>query len=217
MLLRTLLACLFALLGSACVGTRKLADPTLEIRTPKGSELGVATEYGLVFLGHTASSGHAEVTAWFGDGPSVEPVVIEPVGGGLFTAETEIRLPSVGISFIDPRPGQTLTVVGRRGNERWDATLTVADEPRALGLLTSIPGELRGHDDQTGAGVFITDPEDSSRQKLVGLVAGIVSFQSAAGTREYLALIGPQDLWRLVTHRHEEPKKRRWIYRDDIL
>ena len=96
---RLVLLAPLALGSSACVGTRLLSDPTLTIHTQKGDELGVATEHGLVFLGHTATSGRAEVTAWFGDGPSVEPVVIEPVGGGLFTAETEIRLPSVTISL----------------------------------------------------------------------------------------------------------------------
>ncbi|MBK7645495.1 MAG: hypothetical protein IPJ19_21090 [Planctomycetes bacterium] len=205
------------LLCSACVGTRKLADPVLEIRTPKGSELGVATDHGLIFLGHTANSGRAEITAWFGDGPSVEPIVIEPVGGGLYTAETEIRLPSVPISFVDPRPGDQLTIIGRDEDGTWSTSVRVANEPRALGILTDIPRRLRGHDDQTGAGVFVPDPIEPSGLRLVGLVAGIVNFQSAKGTREYLAIVGPQDLWRLVTHRHDETKKRRWIYRDDIL
>lgn len=216
-LLRTASVTLLGLLASACVGTRKLADPTLSIRTPKGEELGVATDHGLVFLGHTATSGRAEVTAWFGDGPSVEPVVIEPVGGGLYTAETEIRLPEVTISFVDPKPGDELIVVGRGPEGTWEETVRVASEPRALGILTGVPHGLRGHDEQTGAGLFVTDPEDPSRRKLVGLAAGIVVFQSAQGTREYLAVVGPQDLWRLVTHRHELAKKRRWIYRDDIL
>ena len=212
------LALLLLVLGSsACVGSRTLADPTLSIRTPRGSELGVATDHGVVFLGHTANSGRAEVTAWYGDGPSVEPVVIEPVGGGLYTAETEIRLPTITLSFVDPRPGDELTIIGRDENGLWDTTVKVANEPRALGILTSIPKQLRGRDNQTGAGAFVPDPEDSSRRKLVGLVAGIVSFQSATGKREYLAIVGPQDLWRLVTHRHEEPKKHRWVYRDDIL
>lgn len=211
-----LAALTLALACSACVGSRVLADPTLEIRTPKGLELGVATDHGLVFLGHTATAGRAEITAWYGDGPDIEPVVIEPVGGGLYTAETEIRLPAVSISFVDPRPGDELIVVGRHGNETWEATVVVANEPRALGILTSIPKELRGHDDQTGAGAFIPDDDVPAGRRLVGLVAGIVSFQSAAGTREYLAIVGPQDLWRLVTHRHEEEKKRRWIYREDI-
>jgi len=215
--LRLLALVCLALACGACVGTRKLSDPVLSIRTPKGSELGVATDHGLVFLGHTASSGRAEVTAWFGDGPSIEPIVIEPVGGGLYTAETEIRLPSVSISFVDPRPGQTLTLVGRDEQGTWEASVEVADEPRALGVLCTIPNQLRGHDNQTGAGVFVEDPEDEDRRLLVGLVAGIVSFQTSGGTREYLAVVGPQDLWRLVTHRHEVIKKRRWVYRDDIL
>ena len=190
--LRTLvLLAPLALCCSACVGTRLLSDPTLSIHTPKGDELGVATEHGLVFLGHTATSGRAEVTAWFddmehggsvsGDGPSVEPVVIEPVGGGLYTAETEIRLPSVTISFVDPKPGEQLTVVGRNEHGTWEALVKVADEPRALGILTSIPNELRGHDDQTGAGVFVQDPEDPDRRKLVGLVAGVLATWSRCG------------------------------------
>jgi len=198
------------------VGSRTLADPTLSIRTSKGSELGVATDYGLVFLGHTATSGHAEVTAWYGDGPSIEPVLIEPIGGGLYTAETEIRLPSVTLSFVDPRPGEDLTLIGRDEHGTWEASVRVADEPRALGLVTSIPNQLRGRENQTGAGVFIADPQDPSQKKLVGLVAGIVSFQSQGSQREYLAIVGPQDLWRLVTHRHDAVRQRRWIYREDI-
>jgi len=205
-----------ALLCGACVGSRTLADPTLSIHTPKGDELGVATDHGLVFLGHTATSGRAEVTAWFGDGPSIEPILIEPVGGGLYTAETEIRLPSVSLSFDDPRPGDELAVIGRDEHGTWKASVRVADEPRALGILTSIPNQLRGREDQTGAGVYVADPKDRAHPKLVGLVAGIVSFQTQAGEREYLAIVGPQDLWRLVTHRRGALKRPRWIYREDI-
>ena len=208
---------LLCLLLGACIGTRKLSDPTLEIRTEKGSELGVSTDYGIVFLGRTASAGRAEITAWFGDGPSVEPVVIEPVGGGLYTAETEIRLPSVALCFDDPRPGEELIVAGRDANGPWETRVQVCDEPRAFGILTTIPSVLAGREDQTGAGVFVPDPDDGSRRLLVGLVSGVVRFQTHAGARQYLAVVGPQDLWRLVTHRRELVKKRRWVYRDDIL
>src|SRR5882672_8362772 len=58
---------LLALLASGCRGTRKLTDPVLEIRSESGAELGVATDYGLVFLGRTARSGPIDVTAWYGD------------------------------------------------------------------------------------------------------------------------------------------------------
>ena len=202
---------------ASCLNTHEVADPTILIHSPAGTELGVSTDYGTVFLGRFTQGGEIDVTAWFGDGPSLETSVVEPLGAGLFTAETEIRLPSVSISFVDPRPGQTLTLVGRDEQGTWEASVEVADEPRALGVLCTIPNQLRGHDNQTGAGVFVEDPEDEDRRLLVGLVAGIVSFQTSGGTREYLAVVGPQDLWRLVTHRHEVIKKRRWVYRDDIL
>ena len=98
-----LLACLVA---TGCRGVRTAADPTLEVRSIGGQELAVSTDHGIVFLGRTARSGRVEITAWFGDGPSIEASVVEPLGGGLYTAVTEIRLPSVPLSFVTPRPGQ---------------------------------------------------------------------------------------------------------------
>ena len=104
------LALLFAvtLAAPSCQGVRTLADPTLVMQTSGGSELGVSTDYGIVFLGRTARSGPVQVIAWFGDGPNIEKTVIEPVGGGVYTAETEIRLPHVEMSFEDPLPGTKL-------------------------------------------------------------------------------------------------------------
>ena len=81
-LILLVLALSFPLLGSSCSGTRNLVDPVVQIHTPGGNELGVTTDYGIVFLGRTASAGDIEITAWFGDGPSIEPSSVEPIGGG---------------------------------------------------------------------------------------------------------------------------------------
>ena len=106
---------------------------TLEIRTSGGSELGVATDYGVLFLGRTARSGEVRVVAWFGDGPSVEASVIEPLGGGLYTAETEIRLPTIPMSFRTPEPGERLYVVGRaEGDLHRLAAAVRQDGPRLV-------------------------------------------------------------------------------------
>lgn len=218
--MKTLSAIACLLLATGCVGTHRLSDPTLSIRTEKGTELGVSTEHGVVFLGRTARAGRAEITAWFGDGESVESVVIEPVSPELCTAETEIRLPVVPMSFEEPAPGSKVWIVGRNETGRWEAEVDVLADPRAKGILTTIPEELRGRADQIGAGVFIDAPPlaDGTEQRyLVGLVSGVVTFSGADGTRQYLAVIGPGELWRLVSLRRENTKKRRWIYRDDIL
>jgi hypothetical protein len=137
-----------SLLCSACQGVRTLSDPTLVIETSGGRELGVSTDYGIVFLGRTARSGPAEITAWFGDGPNIEKTVIEPVGNGLYTAETEIRLPQVEMSFDDPAPGRELVVVGRTSAGPWSERVTVVDDQRVLGIVTTIPERLRNAADQ---------------------------------------------------------------------
>jgi hypothetical protein len=205
------------LLVQSCVGSRTLTDPMLEIRTQNGTELGVSTDYGVVFLGRTAQSGPLEITAWFGDGPSIESSVIEPIGGGLYTAETEIRLPQVSMSFDDPRPGSTVVVFGRNAGGVWQRELKVASDPQVLGMILPIPSELQNAPDQIGAGVYIIPEIGEEAKILVGLVSGRITLKSKDGERSYLTVVGPEDLWRLVVHRRDLLQRRHWVYRQDIL
>lgn len=211
----SLLASTLALLAS-CVGTRTLSDPTITLRTSGGSELGVSTDYGIVFLGHTAQSGRVEIESWYGDGPNLEPAVIEPIGGDLFTAETEIRLAQVPLAFVDPEPGSRLLVIGRDSNGLWESWVDVQSDPRVLGIVTSIPSELAGRPDQTGAGVYVVPEGGKDEKRLIGLVAGEVQLSTKEGERRLLAVVGPNDLWRLVAHRRDLLQKKRWVYREDV-
>ncbi|MBI5432393.1 MAG: hypothetical protein HZA52_06155 [Planctomycetes bacterium] len=216
MSLRTIVLCL-ALGLSACSGTRELADPILEIRTPTGSELGVATDYGIVFLGRTAQMGEIEVIVWYGDGPSVELAVVEPIGQGLFTAEPEIRVPAVPLSFRVPKAGDEVWVKGRRGEDVWDDKTEVVGDARVRGILLAPTSSLAKSADQVGAGVYYVN-EDAGTTRLVGLVSGVLELTDADGaTQRYLTVVGPDDLWRLATYRRDLPHKPRWIYREDIL
>lgn len=207
---------LLAALLSGCAVSRRLVNPTLAVHTPQGEELGVSTEYGVIFLGRTARSGPVDLTAYFGDGPSVEVTVIEPLGGGLYTAETEIRLPTVPMTFRTPVPGEEVTVRGLRGREHWSAVVSVVSDPRVTGILLDVPRELRNSPDQVGAGVYVSEGEHD--MLFVGLVSGTLQLTDADGRRkEYVTVIGPDDLWRLVTFRREFQRKRNWVYREDIL
>jgi hypothetical protein len=216
MLRRPLALALPLLLLASCVGHRRLYDPTLVLRGSSGErELGVATEYGIVFLGHATRSGQLEVTALFGDGPSVEPAVVEPIGGGLYTAETEIELPTVGICYDAPRPGTQVLVRGRRGWDVWESEVDVTSHPQVDGILLPMIGALRDAADQIGAGVYLED--DDHRLMLVGLVSGRIVIDSGGRRSEYLTVVGPADLCRLVAHRREPPNQREWVYREDVL
>lgn len=209
---------LLALLCSGCSGTRHLADPCVWIQTSGGYELGVSTDYGLIFLGRTAQSGEVQITAWYGDGPSIEVSVIEPIGGGLFTAETEIRLPSVPMSYVVPTPGTVLRMRGRTLAGPWEEDVTIQNEPRVSdGLVVNVPAAIEGRAEQVGAGLYELPDGDRSRMRLVGIVSGRIRLETRAGPREYLTVQGPTHLWRIVTLRRDPGSPRRWVYREDIL
>lgn len=219
--LHRLLGCALLALATSCQGTRLLMDPTLRIDTEGGTELGVATEYGVVFLGRTATAGEVDVTAWFGDGPSVEPSVVEPVGGSLYTAETEIRLPWVQLTFEPPAVGSSVRIIGRNADgSLWQEDVSVRSHSRVRGILLDVPGRLRREAaDQTGAGVFVmSEDEDPRKLKLLGLISGRVRLPMRDGSmRDYLAVVGPVTLSNLVTYHRQDVHRRRWVYRDDIL
>ncbi|QDV07901.1 hypothetical protein Poly30_34360 [Planctomycetes bacterium Poly30] len=207
---------LCALLALAsCSGTRKVTDPVLNIRTSGGEELGVSTEYGVVFLGKRAERGEVEVEAWFGDGPSIERSVIEPVGGGLFTAEMDIELPQVPISFTEPRDGETLEIMGRKGGKRWTTLARVRTDPRVLGLLLEISGGFPDDPDQVGAGVY--RKTGKFERELVGLVTGKIQLERKGSIRKYLAVAGPSVMWRFAAHRRDLLRRKPFVYREDIL
>lgn len=207
----TALTLLAALPLAACAGSRTLTDPVLRITTEGGAELGVATDHGVVYLGRTAARGALELEAVFGDGPSLERSVSEPVGGGLFTARTEIELPCVAVSFAEPRAGEALVVAGRTEDGPWERTTRVVVDERVLGLLIEPVGGELDRADQVGAGVF--REVAPHRRELVGLVSGRVTLDGET----YLAVVGPEVLWRLVAHRRDHLRRKPQVYREDVF
>ncbi len=208
---------LAALAGCRAISSPRwlAADPVVVVHAEGGEELGVSTDYGVVFLGRTVQSGRVEFTAWFGDGPSREEGVVESIGGGVYATDAEIELPTVPITFQAPRAGEIVLVRGRRGRTPWETEARVAADPQVEGLLLELDGPLTHlSDDQIGAAVFLWDADGLLR--LLGLVSGRLQLSSQDGTREYLTAVGPRDLWRAVVHRRNSDRPRRWVYREDI-
>ena len=52
---------------------------------------------------------------------------------------------------------------------------------------------------------------------MVGLYSGVLRLTTKDGEREYMTVVGPTDLSRLVTHRRDLLQRKRWVYREDIL
>jgi len=210
--------CVLPLLAAGCLGPSARpgpGDPTVLLRTPGGDELGVSTDYGVLFLGRGAQSGPVDLTAWFADGPSWEAGSITDLGGGLFVTRPEIRLATVPFAFEETRRGQEVTVRGRRGGTIWETETEVVTHPQVEGLLLRATDRLRAmRDDEVGAGVFVGDPEE---RRLVGLVSGRLLLETAEGSREFITVLGPRELWRAVLESKGGPEPPPWVYRDDIL
>jgi len=209
--MRLLAAAVLCTLAAACRTADP--DPTVLVRTANGVELGVSTTHGVVFLGSTAISGEAELVSWFGDGPSLEPSLIEPLGDGLYTLPVDIDLPAVAIGFELPEPGAELVVRGRDDNGPWEREVRRASGLPVLGLLLDPPSEpLPAR--SIGAGIYTRDRLGHLR--LVGLLSGRATVETDGATREVLCALGPLDLWRVVTHPRNRQRADPWVHRDDL-
>jgi hypothetical protein len=191
---------------------RYTVDPVVVVHGPDGDELGVSTDYGIVFLGKTARSGRVDFTVWFGDGPAREEGLVEAMGGGIYATAGEILLPCVALRLETPPPGSKVMVRGRRGGVPYEVEAQLASDPRVTGVLLAASAELdQLGDDQLGAGVFYVEP--AKPVQLVGLLRGRVEL----GGRRYVTAVGPEDLWRLIVQRRNSDRPRRWVYRQDIM
>ncbi|HED65295.1 MAG TPA: hypothetical protein ENJ09_07050, partial [Planctomycetes bacterium] len=146
------------------------ADAIVQIHGSGGEELGVATDYGIVFLGHTQRGGTVEYTAWYGDGPSPESGLVEPIGGGLFVTEPELAVHRSAIDFRTPKPGTRVRVVVRKGRGVREFAARVVAVEGAEGLFLAPNGELtRLGATAVGAGIFL---DHDASHALIGLLSG---------------------------------------------
>jgi len=212
---RTIAALLALATSAACIAPDP--DPTVLVRTSRGVELGASTTHGVVFLGSTAISGEAEVMAWFGDGPSLEPSLIEPLGAGLCTVDVDIDLPMVPLSFDLPAEGARVEIRGRDVAGAWTREARCVRDPLADGLLLTVPDDPLPAE-SLGAGVYVRDRHE--RLRLLGLLTGRALLVDGAGDergpREVLVAVGPADLWRVVSYGRNRHRPQPWVYREDL-
>jgi len=188
-------------------------DPVVVLHAPAGDELGVSTDYGVVFLGRHARTGRIEFSAWFGDGPSREEGLIERLGDELCATRAEIELPSVPLCFDVPPAGTAVRVRGRLQGQPFEIEAVLASDPRVTGVLLEPSPELDALGDEAlGAGVFLVSL--GRPRALVGLLSGRVELGDG---RRFLAAVGPETLWRLVVQHRDHDRPRRTVYREDVL
>lgn len=203
-------------LFGACISPTATPDATVVLEGSGGRELGVATDYGIVFLGRSQTSGRIDYTLWYGDGPARESGIVEPLGGGLWVTESEILSPTSPLTFRTPERGEEVTVVTRSGNTTTRTSAFVARHRQVTGLLLELNSSLRAlGNDEVGAGVYL---ETDFGLALVGLVAGRIRLPGSDGEeREFMSVVGPRELWRLPARERHHSERPPRIHREDIL
>ena len=167
-------------------------SPVLGIRTTGGSELGVATDDGIIFLGRSAHEGPAKVTYWIKEAPIVEAGTIRPFGGSLHSIELDVPIPSVPIDFEQIQPGEALIMMGVDGLRRWRVPVRAVQSERIQGSAVTAPTAVKLSPQHVGAGVF---REAKGSLRLVGLVKAVAV---ASSGERWLLLAGPTELRRAL-------------------
>jgi hypothetical protein len=185
------------------------------VRTQGGEEQGVATPYGVIFLGRTAQSGRCDVTVYFGDGPSLEPGTIDTVDPELCIAQLEVKVPMSEVSFTYPDASDSLYIglITPDGPELYSTTL--ATDLGVRGTALRIPGSFPISPSVAGAPVFRFEDK---RYRLVGLVNGVARFKDSDGDyHEILTFLGPRNLALVAIKDKDRGRPKDPPLRTDIL
>jgi len=202
------LAILF--LGGCAI--RGKIHPMVEVRTRGGTELGVSTTDGVLFLGTTAREGRAQVLLFYGDIPYEETARIRPAGGGLFRLEMDVRHQGVPIAVTWPKPGEELLLMGMRNGKVWTAYTHLVREKGVFGEVYALPSGLRLDPTQAGAGIFRKGK--AGGLSLLGLVKGTAVLRPSG--RKWLCVAGLRDLKECMLTRRDVLPSRKIIHRPDL-
>jgi hypothetical protein len=178
-------------------------------------EQGVATHYGIVFLGRTAQDGRIDAAVRFGDGISIEPGTIEPVDAEFCIARLPLKVPVAEISFTYPDETDDLILAIATDDGVEEYYTQVATDYGVRGTAVRIPSGFPADPSVVGAGIFRFE---DNRYRLVGLVSGAVRFQDANGrTREVFTFLGPRSLASVALHDRDRGRPREEPHRSDVV
>ncbi len=184
--------------------------PVVQITTTRGTELGVSTDEGILFLGRTAQQGPAKVFYFLGPSPLVEVGEVLPLGGPLSTVQLEVDIPTIPISFEPVRPGEELVLMGLDGPRVWQHPVRAVDNAELVnGTVLEQPAGLELQPWHIGAGVF---RRTDGGLALVGLLKGRARID---GEPDMLLMAGLPEFRLAFLEPHAAVPKIEVLYRSD--
>lgn len=189
-------------------GVQRLSNdrPVMRIETRGGSELGVGTDEGILFLGRTAQAGPCRIHYWLGPTPLVEDGVILPWGGVFYAATMDLRFQHVSFLGRELTADDDLVALLTDGRNFEEIDLQRASGPGIGGDVVAWPGR----DLPAGTGVFARTEEGL---RVVGMIAGRIE----VGGERYLVHTGTGALREALLTAKPYREPRRIVHRPDGL
>ena len=148
--------------------------PVARIETRGGVELGATTEYGVLFLGRTATEGPCRIHYFLGPTPVVEDGTVESTGSSYYRAEMDLKNQSIRVLEREVEPGDSLVAMYMAGFDVQTVDVSLSQDPEVDGYVLSWPGASL----PAGAAILLRTPEDDYR--FVGLVSGEAELRALA-------------------------------------
>lgn len=186
--------------------------PVALIETTGGLELGATTELGILTLGRSAKNGPCRVHYFLGPTPLTEDGKMVTTGSVFTVAEIDLQTQNLRVLDRDPRPDETLVAMWTpNGVSAQSLPVQLAADPNIQGDVLADPGvEL-----PAGASIFL---QDDHGLRFVGLVSGVATLESSAGSSRYYTFSGVNRVREMLAVPEIYPYDYRTIFRpDDII
>ncbi len=185
--------------------------PVARIETLGGVEYGATTEYGILFLGRTATEGPCRVHYFLGPTRVVEDGAVVPTGGYSARAEMDLKNPSIPILDREVQAGDTLVAMYMAGLDVQTVSVSLAQDPAVEGDVLDWPGQPL----PAGAAVLLDTPDG---YRFIGLVSGEAVLQRDGDSKRFVLFAGSNQMRDMLLVPERYPTEERIVHRpDDII
>lgn len=184
--------------------------PVARIETRGGMEYGATTEYGILFLGRTATEGPCRVHLFLGPTPVVEDGTVIPTGSYYARADTDLKNASTPILERELQAGDELVAMYMAGLDVRAVDVSLTMDPRVEGNALTWPGESL----PPGAAILLQTPDG---YRFVGLVSGEAVLQDTSDSKRFVLFWGSNQVRDLALMPETYPTEERIIHRADDM
>jgi hypothetical protein len=186
--------------------------PAVLVETTGGVELGVATEFGVLTLGRTATEGPCRVHYFLGPTPLVDAGMLQSTGSTFTQAEIDLKTQAVRVLDRNPTADDDLIAMWTPDGETTTSIrVNLAHAEGVSGDVLEHPGT------ELPPGACILRRGEGNSVQFVGLVAGKATCTNQAGTQHYYVYAGLDRVRELIARPQQYPTDLVPKYRTDDI